>query len=130
MIGIGYTIPEEHLAIFAKEAVIQGPEAIAAIQVFLEDAIPASSADFQMLLAEAYLNMDKPDEAILAVRNSIDINPNSSQAYTQMAECFVLKNDNLKAKHYYQQALNKAMSRNARRWYINQLEADLAQLSE
>jgi predicted alpha/beta superfamily hydrolase len=130
MIGIGYTIPEDHLAIFASEAAAEGPEAIAAIQGFLDEAIPASSADFQRLLAVAYLNIEEPDEAILALRISININPNSSEAYSEMAKCFLVKNDIQKARHYFQQAIDKAITHNARLWYINQLEADLAQLSE
>lgn len=130
MMGIGYTIPEDHLALFAGEAIAQVPEAIAAIQGFLDEHIPASSADFQRLLAEAYLDMDEPDEAILALRISTNINSNSSKAYTQMAKCFVMKNDNQKARHYFQLALDKAKLHNARSWYINQLKADIAELPE
>lgn len=128
MMGIGYTIPEDHLALFTSEAIAGGPETIQAIQGFLDEIIPASSADFQRLLAEAYLKMDEPDEAILALRISMNANSNNPKVYTQMAKCFQAKNDNQKAKHYFQQALDKAKSHNARSWYINQLEADLAEM--
>lgn len=125
IIGDGYRIPENQLNVFVKKAVRDTSAALDAMEDFLKSDIPASLSDYYRLLGVEQLNSKDPDTAILTLRKSMEVNPENTRVYTELAKCFAQKGDDGMAKHYHQKAYQTAKIQGARSWYLNQLKANL-----
>ncbi|GBG28211.1 Tetratricopeptide repeat protein 21B [Hondaea fermentalgiana] len=103
------------------------------VQCYVELVEQSPSAQGHVLLGEAYMRVNRPDEAIAAFKEALKRNPKDGALAQRIGKVLIATHDYARAVDYYKSALRSAesgTSRHSLRYDLSKLYFDLSKFSK
>ncbi len=122
MIGKGFRLPNRNLNYLISLFYDENKGELITMENGIKEKYPASLGDYYNNLGNVYIKKGEIKKGIEMHKMNCNLNPNSPEYLTSLADAYFANNEFDEAKTNYQKALELAIHQNTREWYINQLK--------
>ncbi len=125
MIGKGFRLPNRNLNYFINLFYDENKGELITMENGIKEKYTASLGDYYNNLGNVYIKKGEIKKGIEMHKMNCTLYPNSPEFLTSLADANFANKEFDEAKINYQKALELAINKNTREWYINQLNSNV-----